>query len=378
MTQSQETTTEVKEGAGLYDFDQLLGIETEAQEEESTEPNFQDVEELPQQEEQEQEEGSIAEQQETTEEEKKEVNTIEEAAKVSNNYSNLSKKYIEMGLWEDKAIKVGEEEVAISELEDLDEDTFLQITEAQENLKKEALSTNYINKDELNDISRQIVDISQNGGDITELLHIKESVINPLEKYDLDNETHQEALVRHMYAIENKSLSQKQINDLVSGHKKDMDLDLVAEKYAGKLKESYNEILRQKKEESQNAAQQEKENLKTLKKSLKQELSNLGMKDSQITALVESAVQKGENGFYVDEDFQKMKESATDFAEYLIWRNNPEEYRKKLIQATVTKRDVKQLELLDLAKNRGKKEHKQQEEKKTNIKEDFFSRIKAK
>src|SRR5699024_9800769 len=135
------------------------------------------------------------------------------------------------------------------------------------------------------------------------------SVINPLEKYDLDNETHQEALVRHMYAVENKSLSQKQINDLVSGHKKDMDLDLVAEKYAGKLKESYNEILRQKKEESLNAAQQEKENLKTLKKSLKQELSNLGMKDSQITALVESAVQKGENGFSVDEDFRKMKEN---------------------------------------------------------------------
>src|SRR5699024_9897278 len=133
MTQNQEATTEVKEGAGLYDFDQLLGIETEAQEEESTEPNFKDVsekaEELPQQEEE-----PTVEPQQPTEEEKEEVTTIEEAAKVSNNYSNLSKKYIEMGLWEDKAIKVGEEEVAISELEDLDEDTFLQITEAQEKL----------------------------------------------------------------------------------------------------------------------------------------------------------------------------------------------------------------------------------------------------
>src|SRR5690606_22053741 len=209
-----------------------------------------------------------------------------------------------------------------SELEEIDEETFLQITEAQENLKKEK----YVNKEDLDDVSRQIFEIKQNGGDITELLRVKEELINPLEGYNLDNEVHQEALVRHMYAMENRSLTQKQIDKLIEDDKKELELDSKAVKFANKLKSSYMAELERKKQEVLDNQQKEKEALKQLKKSLKEELSNLGVKEKSIYPILELVTQKGTKGFQVDDDFQKLKEDPQLFAEYLVWRNSPEDY----------------------------------------------------
>lgn len=371
----ENQTVVVEDGAGLYDFDELMGIAPEAQEEDDTEPKFNVVNEEPTQDEETPEVEVTEEETTPPSVEEPEAKEIEKEAKRTSNYSNLSKKYIEMGLWEDRAIQVGEEQVPLSELEELDEETFLQITEAQENLKKEK----YVNKEDLDDVSRQIFEIKQNGGDITELLRVKEELINPLEGYNLDNEVHQEALVRHMYAMENRSLTQKQIDKLIEDDKKELELDSKAVKFANKLKSSYMAELERKKQEVLDNQQKEKEALKQLKKSLKEELSNLGVKEKSIYPILELVTQKGTKGFQVDDDFQKLKEDPQLFAEYLVWRNSPEDYRKKVAQKTTTTQNLKQLQLLEIApKNRSQKEnrHNNKKESSNNIKEEFFSKLK--
>jgi len=167
---TKETNTEVKQGAGTYDFSSML-ITSEEGEDTSKKPSFEGFEDEEEEEEATPKEGSEdtkeeVEVEETKDkkslatEEEEEVKKTKEPGEVSHP-SKMAKKYIEQGIWEDYIIDYKGEETPISEIEDLDEDTFFEIIKAQKEENEKDISSNYINKSELDEISLEVVEISK-------------------------------------------------------------------------------------------------------------------------------------------------------------------------------------------------------------------------
>jgi len=386
-----EQNQTIEEGAGLYNFSELLGEEIVKEEErelvipddpeqEQEEVEEVEAEETPKAEEQEEveeveaEETPKAEEQEETKKIPKEE--IQKSTNTGNNYSSLAKKYIELGTWKDAEIEIDGESVVLSELEDLDEETFLDIVQAQDAQRSSEIDEKFINKEDLDDISLKIIEISKNGGDIKDVLRAKETYIDNLNTYDLDDEQNQELLVRQMYKIDNPKLSEKQIDNLVNIDKSELELDEKAKKFADNLKQSYHSMLDKKKEEASQAKVAQKESIKTLRKGLKEHLVSFGIKtEAALRPLLDSATKEKDGGYYVDQQFKELKEDPKELAEFLVWKNNREDYNKIISNKETSKAKKDTMIKLNIA--RGKHQSKKTvEPKKDDLTTELNSRLK--
>jgi len=387
---TKETNKEVRQGAGTYDFSSML-ITNEEVEDTSKKPSFEGFEEEEEEgtpkegneeaKAEEEAEAKIKEEESLAAEKAKEAKEEEskQAPGESSSSSKIAKKYIEQGIWEDYVIDYKGEETPISEIEDLDEDTFFEIIKAQKEENEKDISSNYINKSELDEISLEVIEISKNGGDISNVLKIKEQFINPLESYDLNEEDHQEELVRQMYSMENKALSSKQIDSLIQSDKVDLELETKATNFANKLKDSFKETLRQQKQATYDNKQKQEDDTKKLKKDLREEFKNLGYDKPAFTSpLIDKATSK--EGF--DQEIKSLREDPKMLAEFLIWKSNPEEYRKNIASKEIKKEQVGTARKLNLLRKESGSSSKSSSKKET-VKEDkteeeFFKRLEKK
>lgn len=346
---AQEETKTIEEGVGFFDFSEMMQEHTPEQEQErQLEIPEEKKPEAEPEEEQEQEEIQKEEQIETPEPEKEKQVKVE-----STNYSNLAKKYIELGTWKDATIETEDGEVTLSEIEDLDEQTFLEIVQAQDAQRNEEIDQKFINKEDLDDISLKIIEISKNGGDIKDVLKAKETYIDNLNTYDLDNEQHQELLVRQKYKLKNPELTDKQVDALINTHKEDLDLDTVATGFADDLKASYHKMLDDRKQEATQLKQKEQEERKGLRKSLKETLSGYGLKDHALRPLIDSVTKEGEDGnLLIDSQFAELKKNPDELAEFLLWKNNREDYKKLISEKQTSKEKKDTLIKLNLLKGK--------------------------
>lgn len=350
---------EIEEGVGFFDFSEMM-------QEQSSEEEQERKLEIPEEEKPEEEEIQKGEEQEEqiSDEPKKEEQISDEPEKEEQepekkvqtegtNYSNLAKKYIELGTWKDATIETEDGEVTLSEIEDLDEQTFLEIVQAQDAQRNEEIDQKFINKEDLDDISLKIIEISKNGGDIKDVLKAKETYIDNLNTYDLDNEQHQELLVRQKYKLKNSELTDKQVDALINTHKEDLDLDTVASEFAGDLKASYHKMLDGRKQEAAQLKQKEQEERKGLRKSLKETLSGYGLKDHALRPLIDSVTKEGDDGkLLIDNQFTELKKNPEELAEFLLWKNNREDYKKLISEKQTSKEKKDTLIKLNLLKGK--------------------------
>lgn len=342
---------------GTYNFAELIGEEGKIEETTKEETKEETLEEEAAEEDNEEEETEVKE--ETKAEDNEEEEIEEEETRVEPKkeektsttgkesvYSNLSRKYIESGYWEDAKIEYNGEEIAITDIKDLDEETFFLIQEAQ----NKELKDNFIDKREWDEVTEKIHTIHQKGGDITELLKIKEQYINPLDSYDLDNEQHQAALVSQMYAIESGGvLTQEEIRARVERDKEALELDRKAKAFEQKLRQSYEQTLKQQEEALIEAERERKKNFQNLRDSVSKEMETFGVKGSIVNTLIKNSMTLNEHGrVKVDDQFEELKKDPKKLAEFLVWYHNPEEYKKKVTGEEVIKRDSDILKKLNL------------------------------
>ena len=367
---STEKTNNFEEmTVGTYNFADLIGGDSKVEEAEDTQEALPEVTEEEVTEEVVTETEDVVEEQE--QEEVQEVEQLPASSEKESSYSKLAKRYIESGYWEDAKIDFNGEEVAIADIKDLDEETFFLIQEAQ----NEDLKDNFIDKRDWDDVTKQIHDIHQRGGDITELLKIKEQYINPLDSYDLNNEQHQEALVRQMYAIESGGvLTQEEIQARVQRDKKGLVLDQKAKAFEAKLRDSYKATLKQQEDALKAAEKKRIDGFKNLRNSVQEEMKTFGVKDSIVSTLLNNSMSLDDKGnVAVDNQFQELKKDPKRLAEFLVWYHNPEEYKKKVSGEAVTKRDADILKKLNLIpKDKGKTKT---TTKKKDKRDDFASRL---
>lgn len=368
---SQEN--QIEEGVGFFDFSQF-DENPPAEEERKLEIPKEEQEEVETKEEKtppvEDKEKSVEEETPKQEKEKAPAQTTK------TNYAGLAKKYIEIGTWNDATIEVDGEEVVLSELEDLDEETFLSITQAQDEQKNSELQTKYINKEELDEISLKIIEISKNGGDIKEALKAKEAYIDTLNTYDLENELHQEDLVRQMYSLKNPDLSEDEIDNLVDKAKKDLVLDIKAKNFAENLKKAYNAELDNRAKQAAQAKEQRQKDLKELRKGLKENLSNLGItKEAALKPLLDSVTVETDNGYIIDQQFEELKKDPKELAEFILWKNHREDYKKIVSEKQTAKEKKDTLIKLNLIPNKHSSPKETKKQKPNNVEEELAARM---
>jgi hypothetical protein len=312
-------------------------------------------------------------QEETTEESEEEEQqgseNQEESQQLNSTLTSLAKKYLESGKWDDVLLDVEGEEVKLSELGDIDEETFLQIQEAQEELKQEGIKDKYIPKEGLNDISLKMIELQKNGGDITEALRVYNEYVNPLEGLDLSNESIQEQLVRSSLS---KKIDDPDIIEMtINKYKKDLVLDQKANdvvEFTNKAFESYMEQKSaQAQEQKLEAAKAHKEYLKNLEEEFKATELKPDIK-KQVLALAN----KNDKGEY--EAVELVREQLQDpklAQELLFFIGNREAYKKSIGSKTKTKTNIETMKKINLVKDKQKKQSGGSSKKDDNLGADF-------
>lgn len=364
---------EVEHGIGYFDFEDLVDNtkETEPKETEPKKTEEEAVTEVTEDAEviesaQEETETSEENNENGGEEDKKEtLVVVDQDEPQVTVYSQLAQRFIKSGKWQDVKLDIGGEEVILSEFGNLDEETFLHIQESFDKEKEEELKNKYINIEELNDMSKSFLEITKRGGNLRELIDVKEKFIDPLELYDLDNPQHQEALVRQKYHIESKgSLTKDDIDDIIENRKKNLTLDKEAIDFATKLKQTFQNALNSEKERLIKEEQVLEESLTNLKKGVREVLSSkFKLQDKGIASVTSLIPTK--NTDPLKEKIEQLKSNPEDFAEFLFFLDNKDEYYKAMSEKISGDKEVKFMKTLQIipTKEKGTPKAEQKEEK---------------
>lgn len=272
---------------------------------------------------------------------------VEEFSGASEVFSNLAKKYIELGTWKDAKVEIDGKEVVLSEIEGLDEETFLSIQVAQEGLKDKDLKDKYIDKSELDEVGLKILEVSKEGGDWNKILQVKQKYIDPLENYDLNNEAHQEALVREkLFLNSGRTLSKHDLDSLIATRKRNLTLDTEAAEYAQDVKNAFNKYIE---EEKNRAIEERKEVERTtteLKNKTKEVLKEYKLKDSAIGPMLD-LVAHGNNEV-ISDHIEGIKKDPKALAELVFFLTRPEDYKKHIIEKGTIGKSTEVLRTLNM------------------------------
>lgn len=217
----------------------------------------------------------------TTTEKKEEVSKIETEAEKEktepapkklpkNQYRDKLKSLIEDGLIENFQVTIGEEgkevQTSLSELEDVDKDTYAYILATYKELKEKDLKEKYISKEGIDELTESLIELKQAGGDISSLIKEELQTVDILQqmKKNIDDEQQQIDIVYH--ELKGKGLSdrviQAQINDLTEN----FELEKTATEILDTHIEAYKQSVETKKKEQLGKIAEEKEKEKQFKK----------------------------------------------------------------------------------------------------------------
>lgn len=248
-------------------------------------------------------------------------------------YTDKLKDYISAGFLEDVAVNVGEGEEAkdmfLSELTDVDEDTFNAIISQYKEAKDKELSEKYISREGLDARTEKYIELKKAGGDISKLVEAEIEYVNPLTTYDLKNEVHQEELIRRDLTAQN--LHPRVIEAQVQAFKEDMSLDLEAEKIAKRINEQFDNYLETKKKEQLDAIEADKVEQKEFRKKINEELKLLVPDENVAKVILDNSTKRGEYGLTnTDQLFFDAQKDPKLYAEISLFLNNREAFLKSV------------------------------------------------
>lgn len=303
----------------------------------------------------------------TTEEVVEEPKPNPETTPTNNFYLNLVRKNIEKGHFEDVLISNGEEEVKLSEMEDLTEEEYYEILEDQKALKEEDIKEKYVSVDGLTEEKKLILDIVKNGGDLKTIFQSEQELQKPFDEalgWDLDNEKHLEAIVYQNYL--NLGHSEQRAALLLNADKKELVLDTKAkeivdfhqENFKNKLEAINSELLKEK--------QEEQSRIKDFRSALSKKYKEEQIPDALIKRMVDSATIETDNGFAIDDLYEQAMQNPEQAAELIFFLTDRKKFlekagfKSKVEANTETLRTIKRI-----PKDREKQATKETEDKST-------------
>lgn len=252
-------------------------------------------------------------------------------------YSRLIQENLKSGDWEDVLIEDEEgNEVKLSEIKDIDKDKFDNIKEALKAKEQEEFSEKFISVEGVDEVKKRLINIVKNGDlELAKaLFENPESLKEPFQGYDYENDTHNEQVLAWYYTNVLKH-SSSETKALVNSAKSDLSLDEKAQKIVEYQRAQFYTGLENKEQELQQEKINEQERVKQYRKDLTVSLKGEGLNETTVRKFVDLATKTTKSGsFEIDDIYEEWMTNPDKAKELIFFLLDKETYLKKVTGET--------------------------------------------
>ena len=201
-------------------------------------------------------------------------------------------------------------EVAIEDLE-ITPDVLAEIISAKHQMDLEESQKDSISTKGVSELAKSLVEIDKKGGDITELLRVKQAISDPIENLDLTTVVGQKQAIA--IRLQSSNTPPEDIDLLITAYETKGILDEKANSAATELKDYFENLVKEKEKATEKAAENRTLLMKDYTKELKTSLGDtFELKPAIQAKIVKASTKKNDGGTYDIDDI------------YSQWRNDPE------------------------------------------------------
>lgn len=258
-----------------------------------------------------------------------------------NTYLEIVKEKLDSGEWDDLVIEDEDgNEVKLSELRDIDKDTFKALEKEIKTQKDTEFKEKYVSVDGLDEVKKRLINIVKEGDlELAKALFQNPAALQePFQGYDNDNDDHNEDVLDWYYQ---KALghSPKEAAALVKAAKEDLTLDIKAQKIVEYQRNQFYTNLKNREEKILADKAKEQETIKEYRKNLSAELKQEGLSENLTRKFVDVATKTDSTGNYeIDTIYDEWMSDPKKAKELIYFMLDKENYLKKVTAAV--KKDV--------------------------------------
>jgi phosphotransferase system HPr-like phosphotransfer protein len=245
----------------------------------------------------------------------------------------------------------GEEvEVSLDDME-IDSETFAEIIRSRTEQEKEEATRDKISIEKASDFTKKLIEISERGGNPTELLKFKEAYLDPLEGLDTDTIEGQKEVLYLYYRAQQRPEDEAKM--LIAGFESSGVLSERAEDAEGKIREAVEKQVENTRQAAIKAQEDQKENLKQYRKTLKEVLTKkYEFNDKLVSKLTDSATKVDDTTKKVGivQRYQEMMADPDMAADLILFLNDKEEYDKQISKRKVLESQIKTAQKIKVVK----------------------------
>ncbi len=282
-------------------------------------------------------------------------------------YTELAKEKLASGEWQDVVVDIEGKQVKLSELDNVDEDVYKAVKEDFEKEKEDNLKTKYVSVENLNDTQKALINIIKSGDldKAKELFEQPQSLIEPFQGYDSEDESHNLQVLSWYY--KSQGHSEKQIAKLIEADKEELVTDSKAEQIVKWQKSQFQEKIKQEEASVEESKKQEFERIKTYRKDLTAELKAADLTETMAKKFVDVATKYDQEGeLEIDKIYDEWMTDPKKAKDLIYFLLDQEGYVKKITSTTKRETQENFLRQVNIVRDNtktSKTKEEQQEEK---------------
>jgi len=250
-------------------------------------------------------------------------------------YSELAKEKLASGEWEDVLVEIDGEEKKLSELTNVDKETYQGILESFKAEQDDKLKSNYVSVKDLNDTQKALINIIKTGDldKAKELFDNPQQLQEPFQGYDNDNDTHNEQVLGWYYRQQGHS--EKEVSVLLQAAKEDLTLDTKASRIVEFQKNQFHENIKNQEQAVQKEKLAEQEKIKSYRKDLMTEFKSEEMTEGIAKKFVDVATKYNQDGdLEIDTIYDEWMSDPKKAKELIYFMLDKDGYLKKATNET--------------------------------------------
>lgn len=250
-----------------------------------------------------------------------------------NTYLDIVKERLESGEWEDLVIEDEEgNEVKLSEMKDIDKDTFKALEKEIKTQKDKEFQEKYVSVDGLDEVKKRLINIVKEGDlELAKaLFENPASLQEPFQGYDVDDDSHNEQVLAWYYQTA-LGHSPKEAQALMKAAKEDLTLDIKAQKIVEYQRNEFYNNLKNREQEIIKEKANEQERIKEYRKALSSELKQEGLSENLAKKFVDVATKTDKTGNYeIDTIYDEWMSDPKKAKDLLFFMLDKDNYIKKV------------------------------------------------
>ena len=280
-------------------------------------------------------------------------------------YFDIIKDKLDSGEWEDVLVETEDgTEKLLSELDSIDKETFKNLERAIKDQKDEEFKSKYVEVDGLDEVKKRLINIVKSGDlELAKaLFENPDSLKEPFQGYDEDNDAHNTDVLAWYYQ-KVMGHSGSEARALVEAAKRDLTLDVKAQKIVDYQRQQFYKGLENKEQELINDQKEEQERIKEYRKGLAQEFKVDGVSESLTKKFVDVATKKDQNGaFEIDNIYEEWMNDPKKARELIQFMLDKDTYIKKVTSETKKNVQLENLKKIKIVQDTTKVSRTKQEE----------------